>query len=110
MIAWFSSLYTLNHLTFKQVTTTQLAAAMRKDEFWSDYRFDTLLFDGEVKGVVTQGGKTTVSLKTSDSYSLSCEITDSRSIKTGSTYEFEAETYQAQRESQGVLLHHCVKL
>lgn len=53
IIAWQSALYTLSHMNFRDVTPTQLAAAMRKDEFWSSNRFNTLVFDGEVGSVNT---------------------------------------------------------
>jgi hypothetical protein len=109
VIAWRSALHTLNHMSFKEVTTTQMAASMRLDEFWSNYRFNTLLFDGEVKSISIQNGKTMVSLKTSDTYGVDCVMASPRSnLKVGSTYKFEAETYQAERQSLGVLLHGCI--
>ena len=109
VVAWLSALYSLEHITFKDVTTTQLAAAMRKDEFWSDYRFNTLIFNGEVENISKQNGKTTVSLKTSDRYELNCEVNNvSSNLKVGNTYKFEAETYQAERQPSGVLLHNCI--
>ena len=109
IIAWQSSLYTLNHLSFKEVTTTQLAAAMRQDEFWSTYRFNTLVFDGKVKSKNTVNGITSFALTTSDTYGASCEFSNQNTdLKVGETYKFAAETYQAERKPQGVLLHNCI--
>lgn len=109
IIAWQSALYTLNHMSFKNVTPTQLAAAMRKDEFWSDYRFDTLVFSGTVNGVNSKDGVASVNIKTADTYSLTCEVKAAQDNFTpGKTYAFEAETYQAERQPQGVLLRNCI--
>ncbi|MGH7156668.1 MAG: hypothetical protein ACREGG_00925 [Candidatus Saccharimonadales bacterium] len=111
LIAWQSALYTLNHMSFKDVTATQMASAMRQDEFWSSYRFNTLVFDGKVQSIGTNNNKTTLGLETSDSYGASCELTNpSTKFKVGQTYKFEAETYQAQRMPRGVLLHNCINL
>jgi hypothetical protein len=109
IVAWLSSLYTLNHLSFIEVTPTQLAAAMRQDEFWSSYRFNTLVFDGKVQSVAKDSGIMTLGLVTSDTYGASCEVTNSNdTFKIGNTYKFEAETYQAERQPHGVLLHNCI--
>jgi hypothetical protein len=109
IIAYCSSLYTLEHLSFKEVTPTQLAATMRQDEFWSSYRFNTLVFDGKVQSIAKDSGKTTLGFVTSDAYGASCEVTNSNdTFKIGNTYKFEAETYQAERQAHGVLLHNCI--
>jgi len=111
IIAWQSALYTLNHMSFKEVTSTQLAAAMRQDEFWSSNRFNTLVFDGKVKSVNTDGNKTTLEFVNSDTYSTSCELNNSNTkFKVGETYKFAVETYQAERQPKGVLLHNCILL
>ena len=111
IIAWQSSLYTLNHMSFKKVTTTQLAAAMRQDEFWSSNRFNTLIFEGRVKSISIGSNKTTLGLVTADTYGTSCEIkSPSSKFKVGESYKFAAETYQAERQPNGVLLHNCINL
>ncbi len=111
VIAWQSAVYTLNHMSFKSVTTTQMVAAMRKDEFWSSNRLNTLVFDGKIKTTKTVNGKTTLSFVTSDSYGASCEVTNSNvQFKVGQTYKFAAEAYQAERQPNGVLLHNCINL
>jgi hypothetical protein len=109
VIAWLSALYTLNHMSIKQVTTAQIGAAMRKDEFWLTYRFNTLVFDGTIQSINANNGKTTLTFVSADSYGVSCDINSaSDTFKVGETYRFVVETYQAERLPNGVLLHNCV--
>jgi hypothetical protein len=109
IIAWLSTLYTLEHLSFRDVTPTQMAAAMRQDEFWSTYRFNTLVFDGKVQSISKYTGVTTLEFVTNDSYGASCQMGNTiGNFKVGETYKFETETYQAQRQPHGVLLHGCI--
>ena len=98
-------------MSFKNVTTTQLAAAMRQDKFWSSNRFNSLVFDGKVKGKNIVNGITSFTLVTSDTYGVSCEFQNQNTdLKVGQTYKFAVETYQAARQPQGVLLHNCIVL
>jgi hypothetical protein len=108
IIAWQSALYTLNHMSFKDVTPSQMAAAMRQDEFWSSNRFNTLVFKGKVQSINSSDSKTTLDFVTSDSYGASCEVSNLRTkFKVGQTYKFAVESYQAERQPHGVLLHNC---
>lgn len=108
IIAWQSALYALNHMSFKHITTTQMAADMRNDEFWSSNRFNTLVFDGQVKATNTHNNKTTLTFVTADAYGVTCEVNSSSSqFKAGHTYKFAVEAYQAERQPNGVLLHNC---
>jgi hypothetical protein len=109
IIAWTSSLYTLNRLSFKEVTPTNLASAMRQDEFWSTYRFNTLIFDGKIQSINSNHDKTTLGFVTSDKYGVSCEVNElNTAFKVGATYKFEVEAYQAERQPHSVLLHNCL--
>jgi hypothetical protein len=111
IVAWQSALYTLNHMSFKDVTPTQMAAAMRQDEFWSSNRFNTLVFDGKVESISSSNDKTTLGFVTADSYGASCEVNNSIvKFKVGETYKFAVESYQAERQPKGVLLHNCISL
>lgn len=111
IVAWQSALYTLNRMSLKVVTPTQMAAAMRQDEFWSSNRFNTLIFEGKVESVTSSNGKTTLNFVSLDSYGASCELNDpSTMFKVGQTYKFAVETYHAEREPNGVLLHNCLAL
>ena len=108
VVAWQSALYTLNNMSFKDVTPTQMAAEMRKDEFWSSNRFNTLVFDGKVQSVKTTDDKTTLDFVTTDSYGAICEVNSSSSkFTSGRTYKFAVEAYQAERQPSAVLLHNC---
>ncbi len=108
IIAWHSALYTLSRMSFKDVTTTQMAAAMRNDEFWSSNRFNTLVFGGKVQSISSNNNKTTLDFETADSYGASCEVDNANAqFKMGQTYKFAVESYQAQRLPKGVLLHNC---
>lgn len=107
--SYIGDMYALGHLTFKEVTPTQLASAMREDDFYPSYRENTLLFSGLVTSSTTQNGTTIINLKSSDSYRVNCELlVQSQNIKVGETYKFESEAYQAERQPTGVLLHNCV--
>lgn len=107
--AYCGDRYALQRLSFRQVTTTQMASAMRNDSFWSTYRENTVIFAGTVTSVKPQDGSLLLSFKTSDPYSVSCELaTTDTSFKVGSTYKFAAEAYPAERQPHGVLLHNCV--
>jgi len=111
IIAWQSALYTLNHMSFKDVTPTQMAVAMREDEFWSSNRFNTLVFDGKVISINTDSSQTILNFATSDSYGVSCKVNSSSSkFEVGKTYKFAVEAYQAERQPKGVLLHNCLNI
>jgi hypothetical protein len=98
-------------MSFKNVTPTQMAVAMREDDFWSSNRFNTLVFDGKVKAVHTEGTKTTLAFFTTDPYSASCEVNNlGTTFKPGQTYKFAVESYQAERQPNGVLLHNCLSI
>ena len=98
-------------MSFKDVTPTQMAAAMRQDEFWSSNRFNTLVFEGKVQSVNSSNGKTTLGFVTSDSYGASCQMNNSNTMfKIGKTYKFAVESYKAERQPHGVLLHDCLQI
>lgn len=111
LLFFLGDMYGLKHLTIRQVTTTQMASAMREDRFWSTYRENTLLFNGTITSMDRHFPNTKVELKTSDKYSVSCMLENERkSLKVGDTLKFESETYQAARQPSGVLLHKCIIL
>ena len=84
---------------------------MREDRFWYTYRENTLIFNGTVTSINQQAGKIVVGLYTADAYGVSCELArENTNLKVGITFKFEAETYQAERQPSGVLLHNCINL
>ena len=107
--AYMGDMYGLRNLAFKDVTTNQLASAMREDRFWYTYRENTLIFSGTIISLNQQPGRVVVGLRTTDSYGVSCELASGNgNLKIGRTLKFEAETYQAERQPSGVLLHQCI--
>jgi len=64
-----------------------------------------------VKSKNTVNGITTFALETSDTYGTNCEFQNQNTdLKVGETYKFAAETYQAERQPNSVLLYNCVIL
>lgn len=100
--------YALQSLTVRQVTPTELAAAMRGDQFYSDYRENTLLIRGSVASVSQSGGATTVEFVTQDIYTLQCEMSTLQGpIHRGEVITVIAEAYRASRLPSGVSLVGC---
>ena len=54
----------LNRLTFKTVTATQTANAMKDDSFYSNYNENTLVIHGVVSSVTNQNNDLVIGLKT----------------------------------------------
>jgi hypothetical protein len=98
--------YALNRLSIRQVTPTQLANAMQQDSFYSDFRENTVIFNGQVTKVTPNGSGVQASIKTSSTYSLACDMPANK-VKAGIIYRFASEAYQAERQSSGVLLPNC---
>lgn len=100
---------TLNNLTIKSVTPTQIANAMKNDDFYSSYDENTLLIHGVVSSVNKQGGSDVISLSATSSYKALCDLENSVTTpKEGSTVTVLAEGATAERQTNGVLLKDCV--
>jgi hypothetical protein len=111
IIGVWSGAWTLKQTSIEEVTTTDMASAMRQDDFWSRYRFNTLIFDGKVKSSNTVNDIKSFALVTSDMYGASCVFDNQHTdLKIGETYKFAAVAYQAERQPKGVLLNSCVVL
>ncbi len=112
IIAFQCGVYTtLKQMSLKDTTPTQMAAAMREDEFWSSYRFNTVVFDGKVKSKNIVNDITTFALVTSDTYGASCDFTNQNTdLIIGRTYKFAAVAYRAERQPNSVLLYDCIIL
>ncbi len=101
--------YALQSLTVQQATPNELAAAMRGDHFYSDYRENTLLIRGAVASVSQSAGATTVEFVTHDAYTLECEMsTLQKSVHRGDVITVITEAYRASRLPSGVSLAGCV--
>ena len=92
-----------------RATPDQLANAMQRDAFFSDYGASTLLIDATVASVVTRAGATTVTLVTTSSSTLACDVGHvPTTTPVGATVLLVAEGAAARRQSAGVLLRGCV--
>lgn len=101
--------YALRSLTVRQATPTALAAAMRGDHFYSDYREDTLLVSGAIVSVSQSGGATTVEFLTHDTFTLQCEMsTPPGPLHRDEVITVITEALRASRLPSGVLLDACV--
>lgn len=99
----------LKNLSFKNVSAHQAAQAMKNDEFFSDYKENTLIIRGKVSSATKQGAGTKVGLETSSTYQLFCDLSnDSSNFKVGDNIVIEAIGGSAVRQSSAVLMPDCV--
>ena len=102
---FFGDEHAVSSMSIKQVTPDQLAAAMKEDHFYSDYRQNTLLIRGEVASV----SGSLLTFKTSSSYQAQCSLAiSSRNIHKGDNITVISEGGTAARQPNGVLLKDCV--
>lgn len=95
-------------MVITRATPDQLANAMQRDAFFSDYGASTLLIEATVASVVTRAGATTVTLVTTSSSTLACDLGQvSTTTHVGDTVLLVAEGAAARRQSAGVLLRGC---
>jgi len=101
--------YAVDHLAIKSVSPDQIAGAMQQDDFFSNYRYDTLLVRGTVTSVRKTGNALVVGLKTDVAFAVSCDLGSySQPVAMGDTISVMTEGASAEREASAVLLHDCV--
>jgi hypothetical protein len=101
--------YALNGLTFRNVTPDQLANAMHGDEFYSDYRENTLFVRGTVALVTKADQAVTLEFATPGSFKALCQMQQSQpTIQAGDTITVVSEAFTAKRQASAVLLTGCV--
>lgn len=106
---FLGSKYALDHLSFRQITATQAANAMKDDHFWSSYRENTLLITGDVVSVSKNGNNTSVGFKTDSSYGANCNFANfSGTITKGQTIKIMTIANAAEREPSAVKLNNCL--
>ena len=106
---FLGSKYALDHLSFRQITPTQAANAMKDDHFWSSYRENTLLITGDVISVSKSSNNTVVGFKTDSSYGAECSFANfSGTITKGQTIKVITIANAAEREPAGVKLNNCL--
>jgi len=89
-------------MVITRATPDQLANAMHRDAFFSDYGASTLLIEATVASVVTRAGATTVTLVTTSSSTLACDLGQvSTTTHVGDTGLLVAQGAAARRQSAG---------
>lgn len=106
-IFYLGDYFALSRMTIVQVTPSQLSSAMDNDDFFSKFRYDTVVFDGLVTSVYKYGNTQVAGIYTNTKFKLNCQITLNQ-VAVGRTYHFMSEAYRASRQTNGVLLHNCM--
>ena len=95
-------------LHVEHVTPDRLAQAMRADEFYSDFRRDTVILRGIVASVSATGSTTTIVFQTASTWRTECQTTDAGpATRVGATLTVVAVAISAERLPSGVLLTGC---
>jgi hypothetical protein len=103
--------YAIVTTSVRQVTPGQLANAMEKDDFYSQYRGATLLVRGIVSSVNRHGRGAIVGFKTKSTFQASCVLgTYPSTIHRGSAIAALSEAAAAERLSSTVVLTNCILL
>ena len=95
-------------MTIRTVTPDQVANAMKDDDFYANYRENTLLISGTVASVSKQHNDLVIGFKTSSSYRALCDFgSSSTTVHVGDTLTALTEGGVAERQPAAVLLAHC---
>jgi hypothetical protein len=109
MSFFFGDAYVVGTLRVRQVTPDQVAQAMKADEFYSEFREDTLLVRGQVASVYGNASGITLEFQTDGSMKTLCGLEQyPTATLQGRTVTVVTEGAAAQRVSSGVFLGHCV--
>jgi hypothetical protein len=105
----FGGQQTLSGLTVERVSPDQAATAMQNDSFFSVYNSATLVMNGTVVAVHTNGSGETLQLATRGPFQALVQLGQpDPSVRIGDTVTIVSEGAEAQRQSSAVLLAHCV--
>lgn len=103
--------YALDGLNMRQVTPQQLADAMHSDDFYSNYRENTLLVRGSIASLAGEGSHLTLEFTTSGTFKALCQLQRNLSkIQVGERITVVSEAYTAEREPSAILLTGCTVL
>lgn len=101
----------LKNLTIRQVSAESAASAMRNDEFYSDYRENTLLVTGSIATISDHHSRPTIEFTTSGNFKSLCQLTSRQpALRVGERITIVTEAYSALRRPSAVLLNSCVVL
>jgi hypothetical protein len=102
-------LQSLKAVTLERVTPTQVAEAMKNDQFFSDYRTTVLIMQGTVVSVDTSKKKSIVRFETNSSFSTSCSFDKApRTILPGTSVTVLSVGADATRQPHGAQLGRCI--
>ena len=106
---WIGDLQSLKAVTLERVTPTQVAEAMKNDQFFSDYRTTVLIMQGTVVSVDTNKKKSIVRFETNSSFSTSCSFDKApRTILPGTSITVLSVGADATRQPHGAQLGRCI--
>jgi hypothetical protein len=101
----------LSNLTIKMATPTQIAQAMKNDNFYSTYNENTLEVRGLVSSVDKQGRDVVIGFSTNSSFKTLCNLGNvATNLQKGNMVTVLAEAATAERQTQAVMLINCVEL
>ena len=109
LVFFLGNKYGVGHMSFKSASASQAASAMQKDEFYSDYRENTLFVQGTVGAINLSKSGFLVTFNTSTAFNAVCEFNDnSLPFHVGENIQVITEAATAQRLTNGVLLKNCI--
>lgn len=110
LVSWFlGESHALGALTVRHATPDELGTAMNADQFYSNYREDSLVVAGPVTSVATTGSRSTLTFTTHGAFGTQCQLPQGQpTIHAGDVITVVAEGYSAQRLSWAVLLTSCM--
>jgi len=101
--------HALETATIVHASPTQIANAMKRDNFYTQYRESTLIVNGTVSKVTTSNNSIIVGFKTNSTYSAACNLgSTSQKPHLGQNLTVLAVGARAERQTSGVLLQYCV--
>ena len=103
--------HALNGLHVRRVTPVTVATAMRHDEFYSEYREDTLLVSGSVASVSNELSHRTMEFKTLGNFKTMCQLRSTGpALSVGERITVVTEAYTALRRPSAIMLSNCIVL
>ena len=108
---YFGDSHALKNLTIRRVSADSVASAMHHDEFYSDFRENTLLVTGSVAAISDQHSRQTIQFTTSGNFKTLCRLKSKQpALVVGERITVVTEAYTAIRRPSAVLLENCVVL
>lgn len=108
---YFGDSHALKNLTIRRVSADNVASAMHHDEFYSDFRENTLFVTGSVAAISDQHSRRTIQFTTSGNFKTLCQLKLKQpALFVGERITVVTEAYTAVRRPSAVLLDNCFAL